>query len=69
MQDPRSTVIQVADFLGKDLDEEAIDRVVQYSHVDSMKKIFKSSDKSTDQPDADSSKLGAPGIIRKGIAS
>ncbi|XP_072019495.1 amine sulfotransferase-like isoform X2 [Amphiura filiformis] len=71
-KDPRNAVLQVAHFLGKDLDDETIDRVVRYSSVDSMKERFKTSEKHSDKPsedhhEAEKSKLGAPGIIRKGI--
>ena len=64
-------MIEVANFLGKNLDDEAIDRVVQYSSVDSMKERFKTCGKHLNKPaedhhEAEKSKLGAPGIIRKG---
>lgn len=64
-RNPRKACVQVTEFLGKELSEDAIDRVVEFSSVESMKGRFKCSAKN-DKPDG-TTKMGAPGIIRKGI--
>ena len=69
-------MIQIADFLGKRLSDEEIDRVTELSSLESMKQRFSSSKPDGSAPPSDNSKppsaenkpklLGAPSIIRKG---
>ncbi|XP_072033479.1 amine sulfotransferase-like [Amphiura filiformis] len=59
-RDLRTAVVQVADFLGRPLSDEAIDRVVDKTTLDSMKQRFNTAD------DNKSGKIGAQYIIRKG---
>ncbi|XP_072018878.1 sulfotransferase 1A1-like [Amphiura filiformis] len=61
-RDLRGAVVQIADFLGQPLSDEAIDRIVAKSDVDSMKQRFNTTNDKSGKP-----KVGAPSIIRKGI--
>ncbi len=61
-QDPRGAVVQIADFLGCPLTDEAIDRVVEKSTVDSMKQRFSAADDKSGM-----GKIGPlPFVVRKG---
>ncbi|XP_071797733.1 sulfotransferase 1A1-like [Asterias amurensis] len=76
-KDRKGAVIQIADFLGKRLSDEEIDRVTELSSLESMKQRFSSSKPDGSAPPSDNSKapsaenkpklLGAPSVIRKGV--
>lgn len=62
-QDTRGAVVQIADFLGRPLSDEAIDRITKAVSLDSMKQRFNTAGGDPSKEP----KIGAPGIIRKGI--
>ncbi|XP_071800992.1 sulfotransferase 1A1-like isoform X1 [Asterias amurensis] len=73
-KDRKGAVIQVADFLGKRLSDEEIDRVTELSSLESMKQRFSTSKPDGSAPSSgkppatgNKPKLGAPSIIRKGV--
>ncbi|XP_072025012.1 sulfotransferase 1A1-like [Amphiura filiformis] len=61
-RDLRGAVVQIADFLGRPLSVEAIERVVNKSTLDSMKQRFHTVDQKSGK-----NKIGVPATIRKGI--
>ncbi|XP_071953838.1 sulfotransferase 1B1-like [Antedon mediterranea] len=64
--DPRSTVIQMADFLGHNLSDEAIDEVVKHSSFSSMKDDAQSNIIGTWLPLFDHKIYSKTSFIRKG---
>ena len=54
--------MQIADFLGRPLSDEAIDRITKAVSLDSMKQRFNTAGGDPSKEP----KIGAPGIIRKG---
>ena len=60
-QDLKGAVVQVTKFLGKNLSDEAIERVAEKATFGSMKQRFNTTEDKSGKP-----KIGAPSIIRKG---
>ncbi|XP_072179584.1 sulfotransferase 1A1-like [Diadema setosum] len=62
-QDPRKAVVQIAEFMGKSLPDDVIDRIVALSSFDAMKKSVKASEALKDEVDESDNKS----FFRKGI--
>ncbi|XP_071791965.1 sulfotransferase 2A1-like [Asterias amurensis] len=62
-RDTRGAVIQIADFMGRPLSDEALDKIVDLVQVDSMKTRFKTAGESQEKEN----KKGAKNILRKGV--
>ncbi|XP_072179576.1 sulfotransferase 1A1-like [Diadema setosum] len=62
-QDPRKAVVQIAEFMGKSLPDDVIDRIVALSSFDAMKKSVKFAEDLKDEVDESDNKS----FFRKGI--